>query len=444
MALQGSLDDFALGDVFGLVARAQNSGALHLRGAGKAGRGAVYFQKGEVYYAYSRGADNLGNALVKSGIVTANDWKAASVQSRAKRTVGDILVNKGVDRTRLEDFLRERIEEAIFDLFRWEQGRFDFRKGETHAIGPVVTLEVDPLIQEVQRRLDEWETIKESIPSVESVLRLVRELPEEHLEVNLTREDWRVVSCIDGQRRVVDVAEALGEGEFRVCQVLHGLVTGGLVEVAEAGVEEEEEYEEVEELEAAEEEYEEEEEEEEEEEGELEEYEEEEEEEEEEIALEGISLKEAAEALSMEEGPEEAMAGAGSAFESLKADSADDDGSTLLDDLLGFGDEGRRGASPEASASGSGASRRVNTGAIAEEFSRLWSTEEAPPGGGPRNESSGNPRLRARARGGAEPAIDAAEDEARRSGEDVAHPGVKSTGVNKALIMRLIHGVREL
>jgi hypothetical protein len=445
MALQGSLDDFALGDVFGLVARAQNSGALHLRGAGKTGRGAVYFQKGEVYYAYSRGADNLGNALVKSGIVTANDWKAASAQAGAKRTVGEILINKGVDRTRLEDFLRERIEEAVFDLFRWEQGRFDFRKGESHAIGPIVSLEVEPLIQEAQRRLDEWETIKESIPSVESVLRLVRELPEEHLEVNLTREDWRVVSCIDGQRRVVDVAEALGEGEFKVCQVLHGLVTGGLVEVAEAGVEEEEEYEEVEELEAAEEEYEEEEEEEEE--GdEFEEYEEEEEgeeeEEEEEIALEGISLKEAAEALSVEETGEEAMAGAGSAFESLKADTADDDGSTLLDDLLGFGDEGRRGASPEASAAGGGAGRRLNTGAIAEEFSQLWSSEEPPPSG-PRNDSGRAPRLRSRARGGAEPAVDNSE-EAENSEVDAPHPGVKSAGVNKALIMRLIHGVREL
>jgi len=423
MALQGSLDDFALSDVFQLLSRGK-TGALHLRGPGKNGRGGVYFQKGDVYYAYSKGADNLGNALVKAGIITANDWRAASAQAGSKKGIGEILISKGADRSRLEDFLRERIEEAVFDLFRWEQGRFDFRNGESHSIGALVLIQVEPLIEEAQRRLEEWEVIKESIPSVEVGLRLVRELPEEHVEVTLSREDWRVISCIDGRRRVVDVAEALGEGEFKVCQVLHNLVTGGLVEVYEVGAKPAEEEEE--------EEYEEELEEEEEYEEELEE--EEEEEEEEEIALEGLSLKEAADILSKEEEP--SLAGAGSAFESLKADAAEDD-STLLDDLLGFGDE--LGAGPRAS-SAEGPGRRTNTGAIADEFSRLRHGEGTGGSTEPKNLSPKG--ARGRSRGSAEAAA-AAEPVPEDEGAD-QHPSVRSAGVNKALIMRLIHGVREL
>ena len=53
--------------------------------------------------------------------------------------------------------------------------------------------------------------------------------------MSLTRDEWRVLSCVDGRRSVSELARQLGEGEFRTCQVLHGLVTTGLLEVGEAG-----------------------------------------------------------------------------------------------------------------------------------------------------------------------------------------------------------------
>lgn len=373
MALQGSLDDFTLPDVFQLLSR-DKTGALHLRGS--TGSGTVFFQKGDIYYATAKKGDDLGKSLVRSGIVEVDTWKAAVAKAGRKESVGEALLkNSEIDRTAFEDFIRERVEEAIFDLFRWEQGRFDFQAEESHTIGAIFPLQVDPLIAEARRRLDEWEIIKESIPSVDCGLNLVRSLPEDHLEVTLSREDWRIISAIDGTRRVTDVAEALGEGEFKTCQVLHGLVSAGLVEVSEASAKRapafEEEVEELpeiesEELEAEEaEEFEEELEAEEfeeefEEVAEAEEFEEELEAEEEvaedDLGLGGLSLAEAAEALSLDDDD----SGEGSAFEGLSADSVSkvSDDADLLDDLLGFSNTPDGGEAAEPSGGGSKRSRR--------------------------------------------------------------------------------------
>ncbi|RIK10183.1 MAG: hypothetical protein DCC49_04320 [Acidobacteria bacterium] len=460
MALQGSLDDFTLPDVFQLLSR-DKTGALHLRGS--TGSGTVFFQKGDIYYATAKKGDDLGKSLVRSGIVEADAWKAAVAKAGRKESVGEALLkNSDIDRTAFEDFIRERIEEAIFDLFRWEQGRFDFRAEETHTIGSIFPLQVDPLIAEARRRLDEWEIIKESIPSVDCSLSLVRSLPEDHLEVTLSREDWRIISAVDGTRRVTDVAEALGEGEFKTCQVLHGLVSAGLVEVGEASGTRapayEEEVEEIPELESEEpdeeavEEFEEEAEVEEfEEEAEVEEFEEEVEEFEEEaeeeaaeddLGLGGLSLAEAAEALSFDEDD----SGEGSAFESLSADSVSkvSDDADLLDDLLGFSNTPDGGEAAESSGGGSkkgrGGSptggRRVNTAALAKEFSQLWVSGEGGSGdSGPRNQDGPPLRARASTAGNAVAAVDS---------EPHGPPSIKSGDVNKALIQRLISGVKEL
>src|SRR5436190_20787830 len=125
MSLQGSLDAFSLPDIFQLLSFSQKTGALHLRAEST---GIVFFHSGEVYFASSRQGDTLGSALVRSGVVGEDEWKRAVADAKKGVSVGEVLLrDQAVDAERLQGFLRERIEEAVFDLLRWEKGRFDFR-----------------------------------------------------------------------------------------------------------------------------------------------------------------------------------------------------------------------------------------------------------------------------------------------------------------------------
>ena len=121
----------------------------------------------------------------------------------------------------------------MFALLRREEGTFEFRDHEAHPLGPVVTIPVQPLVAEGRRRLDEWAVILRSIPSLTVAVEMVPFLPDEPEEITVTAEQWRLLARADGRRSVSELADLLGEGEFRTLQVLHGLVTAGLARVTD-------------------------------------------------------------------------------------------------------------------------------------------------------------------------------------------------------------------
>ncbi|MGH9196344.1 MAG: DUF4388 domain-containing protein, partial [Acidimicrobiia bacterium] len=128
--LKGTLDDFALPDVFRLMSLAKKTGRLEVER--KAGSGSVYFRDGEVYFAESSlSREPLGQKLVRAGALTEGQLrKAIDQHSDSGERVGDILVNSGV--VQLEQIsiaIRQQIEDAVFDLLRWELGEFNWEPG---------------------------------------------------------------------------------------------------------------------------------------------------------------------------------------------------------------------------------------------------------------------------------------------------------------------------
>ena len=79
----------------------------------------------------------------------------------------------------------------------------------------------------------EWREIIAVIPSIEARPRLVPEPPAGG-PITLDAAQWRVVTGIDGRRRVSALIRVLDGGEFTVCKVLRSLGQAGLVEI-EAG-----------------------------------------------------------------------------------------------------------------------------------------------------------------------------------------------------------------
>ena len=76
----------------------------------------------------------------------------------------------------------------------------------------------------------EWREIIAVIPSIEARPRLVPEPPAGG-PITLDAAQWRVVTGIDGRRRVSALIRVLDGGEFSVCKILRSLVQAGLVEI---------------------------------------------------------------------------------------------------------------------------------------------------------------------------------------------------------------------
>ena len=73
-------------------------------------------------------------------------------------------------RTELEDYMRLQIEEAVYYLFTWTSGTFNFEAGvRPESEDFLVRISPEALLLEGARRVDEWSLIEKKIPSFDLI-----------------------------------------------------------------------------------------------------------------------------------------------------------------------------------------------------------------------------------------------------------------------------------
>ena len=190
MALSGTLDTLSLPELCELLSGTNKTGALHVRS--ETGQGVLWFTGGQVC---------AGEAGGQTGPPPGPS--------------GDLL---------------ERLHDVCFELFRYTEGSFEFEADRRPSWPAERSVDVTGLLAETERRMAEWREIIAVIPSVEARPRLVPEPPAGG-PITLDAAQWRVVTGIDGRRRVSALIRVLDGGEFTVCKVLRSLVQAGLVEI---------------------------------------------------------------------------------------------------------------------------------------------------------------------------------------------------------------------
>ena len=229
MAIKGSLKEASLPDVLQLLAMGKKTGCLAVTHRNNFGY--VYFDKGLISYAsIVNRRDRIGDIMLKSGSITQVQLDAAvSAQSRQRdKRIGELLVSQGaVTRDALHAQIRTQIEEAVYYLFTWTQGTFNF-EAEVHPEEQDLLVAINPesLLLEGARRVDEWSLIEKKISSLDLVFDVDRGKLAA-AAVTLPREQAVVMELLDGRRDVASVIEESGLGEFEVGKAIYGLVTAG-------------------------------------------------------------------------------------------------------------------------------------------------------------------------------------------------------------------------
>jgi hypothetical protein len=190
VSLQGTLDTLSLPELCELLSGTNKTGALHVRA--ETGQGVLWFTGGKVCAGEAGG------------------------QTGPPPGVGGELL--------------ERLNDVCFELFRFTEGSFEFEPERRPSWPADRGVEVAGLLAETDRRMAEWREIIAVIPSIEARPRLVPEPPAGG-PITLDGAQWRVVTGIDGRRRVSALIRVLDGGEFTVCKVLRSLVQAGLVEI---------------------------------------------------------------------------------------------------------------------------------------------------------------------------------------------------------------------
>jgi len=241
MAIEGSLRELSIHDVFQMMDLSRKTGTLRVTSESREHEGTVLFERGRVISASMRGSPApLGQLLVRAGRISETDLARVRALQDAgdNRRLGEILLALDLVGAReLERQVRLQVEAVVFELMSWREGLFSFQERDiaTVVIDAPVKVSTESLLMEGARRIDEWSRIVDKVPSVAVVPVLAHVADDHATRLDLLPSEWEVLAAIDGATDLRGVAATLGRSDFDVAKVVYGLVSTGVVELRDAG-----------------------------------------------------------------------------------------------------------------------------------------------------------------------------------------------------------------
>src|SRR5207248_3195518 len=263
MALEGTLRDFSLADIFQLIGLQRKTGVLTLRG--KDDTVTVTFLDVKVVAADSlnrRLETRLGSVLIKSGMLTQEQLnRALEIQRETLQRLGFILTHYGIiSADALKNAIQLQILQIVYRLFRWKDGDYHFSQETTieYDRDNVVPITAESILMEGARMIDEWPIIEKRIRSYDMVFRkkmtdqeivvvgaseeadeidfdamsppVRRRRPAATDKIRISREEKVIYDMVDGTMTVRDVMEMSKFPEFDTAKALYELLTRDLIE----------------------------------------------------------------------------------------------------------------------------------------------------------------------------------------------------------------------
>ncbi len=241
MGFKGDLSSFHLSDVFQTLSMSQKEGTLVIEDG--SAKKCIFFGRGAVRLLATgtRASAPMGETLIDHGVITANQLQIALANSKQSgRRLGEVLLVMGfVEQEQIDKLVRAQIEEEVYDLFWWKSAQFEFIDGppsedlaDPTARPTLLAFDVNTLLFEAARRLDEWEKMRQAIPDFTAVLLLTDDARAELEAGHGDPRTQRVLGMCDGSRTVQQVCDQARMGRFEPFRILYEAVHAARLRVA--------------------------------------------------------------------------------------------------------------------------------------------------------------------------------------------------------------------
>ncbi len=230
MPLQGNLKTVPLSSVLQLLCNENLTGVLCVKSEFTEYQ--MVINEGDIICATeSRKKDRLGVLLVQEGHLTKEQvLNSLEIAKQKKIALGKVLIQKKLitDQT-LKKFIYRQVEEILFDVFLWEDGTFDFRESTLNLKWLVVVkLNILKLLLDASRKIDTLSVLKKYIPN-DMVVFEKNEKYKNSEERKLKPDELKVLSLIDGKRRVRDMINSCDLEPSVLYKSLHSLLSTGVI-----------------------------------------------------------------------------------------------------------------------------------------------------------------------------------------------------------------------
>lgn len=192
----------------------------------------IYFKKGMIVGSKSNDPrEYLGQVLLHYGKVDEVQLKIArELQRSSGGKLGEVLVQQGfLGEDDVLEILKTRTLDAIYDLFLWTDGDFEFFDDESVPDElPLIEVEPTNVIMEGIYRIDELARYRTLVPSDRSVLELNAGWTS---SLKLGKEFRQILFFVEKKMSVAEICYHMHASAFHVYGQLYTLVSEGIARV---------------------------------------------------------------------------------------------------------------------------------------------------------------------------------------------------------------------
>lgn len=235
MALKGRLQDFGITQLLNLVNLARKTGTLYLQHP-QEGEAYLCFREGKlIYSAMQDGNEHLPMLLQQAGKLTAEQARVVerNMGDKPDRDIAMMLIQAGhIQQQDVAQSVRHHILDQVYQVFSWNEGNFRFEAADLPVQGKLTaSIALENVIMEGSRRLKEWERLREELPNLDVALKFAKRPTTPLRDINLTVEEWRVISFVNPRNTLRRIAQSNGMSEFQIRKIAYSLLQAGIVEI---------------------------------------------------------------------------------------------------------------------------------------------------------------------------------------------------------------------
>jgi CheY-like chemotaxis protein len=239
-ALAGDLDAISMSEILEMLAEQGQSGIVRVVNTETNARIEIYFRNGRIDFAAAVGVAEeflLGRFVVDHGDLAPEQLdQVLAARGRSTAAVplfgADLIARGLITRDALMRAMVRQTSELAYEALRWRAGFFQFRRTEELSLlarDAALQINVDRMLLEGYRRVDEWRIIERDISNFDEVFVRNDHKISDTPRGTFTRDELAVLEQVDGRQSVRDVVRKLRMGSFDVSKMFFRLRRARLI-----------------------------------------------------------------------------------------------------------------------------------------------------------------------------------------------------------------------
>lgn len=219
----GNLGEWPLDQIIESLSATSRTGLIQI------GSNEIWFEAGSIYLVKTESSPSLSKTLFNADVGSLNEIDDR-FYSDDDRSVIDQLIEEhpaSVDRLRL--VMDEYNLAGLLELLVPSEADFEIHPDRLHKLGSSLAADANSFVAKAKYRLQIWKKIASAIPGVDAVFEVNALLPDAQPSRNITADEWKYLSRVNGHNSVEQIVYETQEPAFRVCTSLYRLKLEGLI-----------------------------------------------------------------------------------------------------------------------------------------------------------------------------------------------------------------------